>query len=89
MASRIQDPVRTLAEAISLHDPESRPAVVQIDREDIRSPDHMANLGGRLFSRHLIAIEVAGTLLFVALVGAIAMVSRDSAEDDPSTGSQA
>jgi hypothetical protein len=30
-----------------------------------------------LFSEHLIAIEVAGTLLLVALVGAIAIVNHE------------
>ena len=34
---------------------------------------HMASLGEVLFSHHLIAVEVAGTLLLVALVGAIAI----------------
>jgi NADH-quinone oxidoreductase subunit J len=34
---------------------------------------HVANLGGHLFSEHLISVEVAGTLLLVALVGAIAI----------------
>jgi NADH:ubiquinone oxidoreductase subunit 6 (subunit J) len=36
----------------------------------------VAQLGGQLFSRHLVAIEVAGTLLLVALVGAVAIVSH-------------
>lgn len=36
-------------------------------------PQHMATLGRRLFSQQLIAVEVAGTLLLAALVGAIAM----------------
>ena len=31
--------------------------------------EHVARLGGELFGRHLIAIEVAGTLLLAALVG--------------------
>ncbi len=35
--------------------------------------DHMAGLGGYLFSRHLINIELAGTLLLAALVGAVAI----------------
>jgi NADH-quinone oxidoreductase subunit J len=35
---------------------------------------HVARLGGELYARHLIAVEVAGTLLLVALVGAIAIV---------------
>lgn len=36
-------------------------------------PQHMATLGGRLFSQQLVAVEVAGTLLMAALVGAIAI----------------
>ncbi len=36
----------------------------------------MAHLGGELFSRYLIAVEVAGTLLLVALVGAVAIVAQ-------------
>jgi NADH-quinone oxidoreductase subunit J len=37
---------------------------------------HVAKLGAQLFSRHLIAVEVAGTLLLVALVGAVAIVTH-------------
>ena len=39
--------------------------------------EHVAHLGGELFSRHLIAVEVAGTLLLVALVGAAAIVAPE------------
>ena len=39
--------------------------------------EHMAGLGGELFGRHLIAIEAAGVLLFVALVGAVAIVAHE------------
>lgn len=47
------------------------------DREkEILHPHHMARLGSQLFSRHLIAVEVAGTLLLVALVGAVAIVAQ-------------
>jgi NADH-quinone oxidoreductase subunit J len=35
---------------------------------------HIATLGAQLFSRHLVSVEIAGTLLLVALVGAIAIV---------------
>jgi NADH-quinone oxidoreductase subunit J len=35
--------------------------------------DHMANLGRVLFSQHLVSIEVAGTLLLAALVGAVSI----------------
>lgn len=41
--------------------------------------DHVARLGAELFGRHLLAVEVAGVLLLVALVGSIAMVSRGAA----------
>lgn len=35
---------------------------------------HVATLGGVLFSKYLIAVEIAGTLLLIALVGAIAII---------------
>lgn len=41
--------------------------------KDILASDHVARLGGELFGRHLISIQVAAVLLLVALVGAIAM----------------
>ncbi|HVX59025.1 MAG TPA: NADH-quinone oxidoreductase subunit J [Pirellulales bacterium] len=51
--------------------------VAAADREaEILSPDHMAHLGGQLFSRYLIGVEVAGTLLLAALVGAVAIVAQ-------------
>jgi NADH:ubiquinone oxidoreductase subunit 6 (subunit J) len=47
---------------------------------------HVAKLGSELFARHLISVEVVGTILLVALVGAIAIViqgkpRRRSAEE--------
>ena len=45
------------------------------------APQHMAHLGGELFSRYLIAVEVAGTLLLVALVGAVAIVAEAAKSD--------
>lgn len=47
-----------------------------LPHQDLQAERHMAHLGGFLFSRHLIAVEVAATLLLVALVGAIAMLSQ-------------
>lgn len=41
--------------------------------QGILAPRHMANLGRHLWTEHLISIELAGTLLLVALVGAVAM----------------
>jgi NADH-quinone oxidoreductase subunit J len=53
---------------------------------DLLAENHVARLGGELFGRHLLAVEAAGVLLLVALVGSIAIVSRgdDAAGDDPS-----
>src|SRR5262245_26604629 len=39
----------------------------------IRSPQHVATLGRHLFGEHLLSVEIAGTLLLVALVGAVAI----------------
>ena len=47
---------------------------------DLLAGDHVARLGGELFGRHLLAVEVAGVLLLVALVGSIAIVSRGTAD---------
>jgi len=33
-------------------------------------------LGRQLFSKHLVSVELAGVLLFVALVGTVAIVSE-------------
>jgi NADH:ubiquinone oxidoreductase subunit 6 (subunit J) len=48
---------------------------------EILADQHMAHLGARLFSGYLIAVEVAGTLLLVALVGTVAIVSRIQKHD--------
>ena len=45
---------------------------------DPLAENHVARLGGELFGRHLLAVEAAGVLLLVALVGSIAIVSRGS-----------
>ena len=45
--------------------------------------DEVARLGAELFGRHLFSVEVAGILLLVALVGAIAVVSRGEAAAEP------
>ena len=37
---------------------------------------HVAALGARMFSEHLVAVEVAGVLLLAALVGAVAIVQQ-------------
>ncbi len=40
----------------------------------VLAENHMAHFGGELFAKHLVSVEVAGTILLVALVGAIAIV---------------
>jgi NADH-quinone oxidoreductase subunit J len=57
-------------------------STVQLE-QDVLATEHVAKLGGQLFSRHLVSVELAGTLLLVALVGAIAIVSHDRAERAP------
>lgn len=42
----------------------------------IENEQHVAVLGRHLFSEHLIAVEVAATLLMVGLVGAVAIVAH-------------
>jgi len=46
---------------------------------DPLAENHVARLGGELFGRHLVAVEAAGVLLLVALIGAVAVVSRGEA----------
>jgi NADH-quinone oxidoreductase subunit J len=44
--------------------------------ENVLAHEHVATIGAELFGKHLIAIEVAGTLLFAAIVGAAAIVAQ-------------
>jgi NADH-quinone oxidoreductase subunit J len=43
---------------------------------------HTANLGRELFSRHLVTVELAGTLLLAALVGAMAIAMHGKSQRD-------
>jgi len=43
---------------------------------NILAEQHMAHMGAELFSKYLVAVEVAGTLLLVALVGTVAIVAQ-------------
>jgi NADH-quinone oxidoreductase subunit J len=53
------------------------------DRQRL-ADDHVAHFGAELFGRHLVAVEVAGTLLLVALVGSAAIVfTATSAKNEP------
>jgi NADH-quinone oxidoreductase subunit J len=48
-------------------------------RQGADTPAHVASLGATLYTDHLIAAELAGVLLFVALVGAVAIVAHKGA----------
>ncbi len=62
---------------------------VEERRQDVLHEEHTAKLGAQLFSRHLVAVEVAGSLLMVALVGAIVMAMRGrGGAEDSSVGPQ-
>jgi NADH-quinone oxidoreductase subunit J len=54
--------------------------------DNVLHPAHMARFGGELFGKHLLSVELAGTLLLIALVGAIAILIQGghlSGEVDP------
>lgn len=56
------------------------PAAPQTQTEldnNILASEHMAHLGKHLFSEYLMAVEVAGTLLLVGLVGAVGIIASD------------
>ena len=59
---------------------------LEADRsQEILAGEHVAGLGAQLFSTHLVAVEIAGTLLMVALVGAIAIVAHSQKMSAPLT----
>jgi NADH-quinone oxidoreductase subunit J len=47
----------------------------------VLDPQHVARFGGELFERHLVAVEIVGTLLLVALVGAAVIVQHKESVD--------
>jgi NADH-quinone oxidoreductase subunit J len=63
------------------------PATPRARAGDILSDDHMEHLGAQLFSKHLIAVEVAGTMLLAALVGAVAIAVHHRQVSWPSDAS--
>ena len=80
--ARLPDAAADAAPAGDTVAPVAAPAGAAHDPQASHDPlaqDHVARLGAELFGRHLIAVEAAGVLLLVALVGAIAVVSRGEA----------
>ena len=69
----------TIGRVFSPVEPPARPITPVTEKvlaAGILAPQHVARLGGELYGRHLIAVEVAGMLLLVALVGAAAIVAH-------------
>jgi NADH:ubiquinone oxidoreductase subunit 6 (subunit J) len=68
-----------------------RDGVVLLHGTGLLPARNVANLGYLLYSEHLLAIELAGTLLLVAVVGAIAVAhrKREGASGEPPAGSPA
>ena len=71
-----QELQRALTASVSQSFPDIQISRVEISLNDVRTPYHTASLGGRLFSRNLIAIQASGALLMAALVGAVAIAAR-------------
>jgi NADH-quinone oxidoreductase subunit J len=65
--------------AAAVTGPAQPPVSAEPVGDDPLAVDQVARLGGELFGRHLLAVEVAGVLLLAALIGAIAVVTRGEA----------
>lgn len=78
-----QVPSRAAAVAAATASPAAALPTTPPSTVDPLAENHVARLGGELFGRHLLAVEAAGVLLLVALVGSIAIVSRNT---DTETG---
>jgi NADH:ubiquinone oxidoreductase subunit 6 (subunit J) len=64
--------------------PVSLPIVPHTEKElaeNVLVHEHVAALGTELFGKHLIAIEVAGTLLLAAIVGAAVIVAQGKIDE--------
>ena len=57
--------------------------------QDVLVDHHVAALGGQLFSKQLINVQLAAILLMVALVGAVAMAAHGSNRQDGLGGQEA
>jgi NADH-quinone oxidoreductase subunit J len=72
---------RVLSPATSAAPPITVPSAEALS-DGVLASEHVARLGGELFGRHLIAVEVAGVLLLVAVVGAAAIVAHKKPETE-------
>lgn len=85
-AEHVEQLKEQLPAAVNAVDPELNVSGVDLNfleaRDDVLHQQHMAHLGTELFSRHLVSVEAAGTVLLAALVGAVAIVSHGSRRRD-------
>ena len=68
--------------------PAAKPGAADEPREVVASGRHVAGLGAALYTEHLVTVELAGALLFAALVGALA-IATPKAPIRPSTSDAA
>ena len=67
---------------VSFHDEHGATAIghqaesAEVLSQGVLADEHVASVGRELFGRHLVAVEVVGCLLLVALVGAVAIVEQ-------------
>jgi NADH-quinone oxidoreductase subunit J len=87
----------TTAESVILDKPPAEPATGPApivlsatpaeQAGEVLASNHVEKLGQNLFSKYLLAVEVAGTLLLVALVGAVAIAAHgEGGLDGPKAG---
>ena len=82
------DSSRLMSEALLPDDLQSEQAKIEFDRQKLQSansgpgivPQTTAGLGRSLYTDYLIAVELAGTVLLVATIGAIALATKPTAE---------
>lgn len=70
----LRDKLKSLAEFKGQPFDDHHLFIEKLDDHGTQAKAHVATLGGVLFSKYLIAVELAGTLLLVALVGAVAII---------------
>jgi NADH-quinone oxidoreductase subunit J len=81
------DSSRLMSEALLPDDLQSEEAKIEFNRQKLQSesgpgivPQTTAGLGRSLYTDYLIAVELAGTVLLVATIGAIALATKPTAE---------
>jgi NADH-quinone oxidoreductase subunit J len=77
----LRDSLKRLAEFRGRPLEDHHVRIVRLSGHGTQASAHVATFGGVLFSRYLIAVEIAGTLLLIALVGAVAIIMYGRQQD--------